>query len=640
MTTENNNNNNNKLLTIYLARHGQDEDNANGILNGRRRDRPLTETGRRQAQRLSEKIAQTKVINNISIDAVYSSPLQRALETARILLPAVSYVLRDDHDDHDDTYTNNNIGTVDVTVLEDLAEREFGVMTGVPVSKISERCGGDNNDPNNKKNDDVDVLLKTESVTYFLTPEGAETFPELMHRAQGVLEYLQKSHNIIDNDTNNTKDKKKKNISILLVTHGDFGKMFFANYYKLDWKDVLRAFHFDNSDLILCSPHVTDPLNNISQTHVFANNHSPSITTPTTTIGSPMHVIDLQALLNGPPARWNDDGVSVTAQLVVDCRCHLGECVIYDDRENAVLFTSILERKFHKLSLRNDSNNHNNNGLFQSYDLPKMLCAFGLLDKPIKDKISSSSSSLASTTGPGYIVAWEDGFQLYHLEGGMPLSRMSEGDVVNRCGLPDRLNDGRVDPTGRRFVCGGCAANGNEPLQVYRCQYNADTQSLHHRPIVDEIRTTNSICWSNDGKVMYLADSTTRRIDQYDYNLETGEVTNRQVLHYKERGDPDGSVVDAQGYVWNATWRQGRGTGMVDRIDPHTGQVVFTVHLPDETSEASCCCFGGPNLDILFITTAWEHLDPQSEPHAGGLYAVKLPSGIMSGCLEKRFIVA
>lgn len=44
------------------------------------------------------------------------------------------------------------------------------------------------------------------------------------------------------------------------------------------------------------------------------------------------------------------------------------------------------------------------------------------------------------------------------------------------------------------------------------------------------------------------------------------------------------SVVDSQGYVWNATWRAGEGTAFVDRIDPKTGEVVFVVHLPDETS--------------------------------------------------------
>jgi L-arabinonolactonase len=213
---------------------------------------------------------------------------------------------------------------------------------------------------------------------------------------------------------------------------------------------------------------------------------------------------------------------------------------------------------------------------------------------------------------------------------------MSQGEVVNREGLPNRLNDGRVDPTGRRFVCGGYAGSPNFPLKVYKCEYDGIEKTLKHKAIMNEIRTTNSICWSIDGKTMYLADSPTKQIDQYNYHLESGDISHRRLLHTKEFGYPDGSVVDAKGFVWNATWRQGKGTGMVDRIDPKTGAVVFTVHLPDETSEASCCCFGGPNLDILFITTAWEHLDASNEPHAGGLYAVKLPPSML-GCPEKRF---
>jgi L-arabinonolactonase len=333
--------------------------------------------------------------------------------------------------------------------------------------------------------------------------------------------------------------------------------------------------------------------------------------------------IDLECLLGGQPAPLNDDQVSTTARLLVDCRCHLGECILWDDRQNAVLFTSILDRKFHKLIL-STSENHP----LQSYSLPKMLCAFGLLEE-------NASSRQQHEEQPGYLVAWEDGFQLYDLEGGKALSPPSDGEDVNPGGLPDRLNDGRVDPTGKHFVCGGCARPG-AAMKVYKCEYVPDTNSLRHSPIVYEIRTTNSICWSLDGNTFYLADSPTKEIHQYDYDQETGVPANKRFLHKKTLGYPDGSVVDAQGYIWNATWRQGEGTGMVDRIDPSTGDVVFTVHLPDGTSEASCCCFGGGDLDILFITTAWEHLDPTTEPQAGGLYAVKLPPG-MSGCKEKRF---
>ncbi len=46
---------------------------------------------------------------------------------------------------------------------------------------------------------------------------------------------------------------KYKNGNILLVSHGDFGKMIYAVYYNLDWKRVLKMFHFGNSDLILLS---------------------------------------------------------------------------------------------------------------------------------------------------------------------------------------------------------------------------------------------------------------------------------------------------------------------------------------------------------------------------------------------------
>ena len=342
--------------------------------------------------------------------------------------------------------------------------------------------------------------------------------------------------------------------------------------------------------------------------------------------------IDLKGLLDGPPAvistKEGTSVPSVEARLLVDCRCHLGECVLWDDQQNAVLFTNILDRRFHKLRLAEKGET-----VLESYGLDKMLCAFGLLQTPIT---STEETRGEKTANPGYIVAWEDGFQLYDLENNKPLGSMSIGETVNRNGLPDRLNDGRVDPSGRRFVCGGCAASPEAPLKVYKCEYDSFTKGLKHSVILDRILTTNSICWSLSGEEMYIADSPSKTIRKFEYDVDKGTMQNGEILHSKDFGFPDGSVVDSQGYIWNATWRQGEGTGMVDRIDPNTGDVVFTVHLPDETSEASCCCFGGKNLDILFITTAHENIDPESEPHAGGLYAVKLPSG-MTGCQEKRF---
>ena len=53
--------------------------------------------------------------------------------------------------------------------------------------------------------------IKTETITYFLEPEGGETFPDLISRAGGLLARLKGEH---------TADEK-----VLLVGHGDFGKM-------------------------------------------------------------------------------------------------------------------------------------------------------------------------------------------------------------------------------------------------------------------------------------------------------------------------------------------------------------------------------------------------------------------------------
>ena len=79
-------------------------------------------------------------------------------------------------------------------------------------------------------------ILKTATITYFLSPEGAETFPQLLARAAKLLEQL----------ASQTDDE-----TILLMTHGDFGKMLYAAFYGLEWQEVLSAFHFGNSELLM-----------------------------------------------------------------------------------------------------------------------------------------------------------------------------------------------------------------------------------------------------------------------------------------------------------------------------------------------------------------------------------------------------
>jgi broad specificity phosphatase PhoE len=184
------------MLEIYVARHGQNEDNANGILNGHR-DLPLTEIGEAQAEALAEGIMEL----GVAFDKVYSSPLIRAYDTAKKITEALHLP--------------------EPTIMPELIERDFGVMTGVPQSEIAQRCSPD--------------IIQTETITYFLSPDGAETFPDLVERANTVLQKLGERH---------------KEGSLLLVGHGDFGKMIYAAATHQDWESVLRDFHFGNGELI------------------------------------------------------------------------------------------------------------------------------------------------------------------------------------------------------------------------------------------------------------------------------------------------------------------------------------------------------------------------------------------------------
>lgn len=181
------------MSKIFLVRHGQDTDNAAGILNGRR-DTDLTELGREQAKKVAEKLRD----NNVQI--VYASPLKRAYETARIIA--------------------TELGIDGVTADEHLIEREFGILTGKPVSDIPKY---------------TDKILPTDRVNYFLEADGAEDFPTLLKRGKKILEEIKQRH---------------PNENVLIVTHGDIGKMIRAAYHYWTWEQGLKKPYFDNTGVL------------------------------------------------------------------------------------------------------------------------------------------------------------------------------------------------------------------------------------------------------------------------------------------------------------------------------------------------------------------------------------------------------
>lgn len=185
-----------KQAEIYIARHGQNEDNVNNVLNGHR-DLPLTDHGRKQAAELGEKVSAL----GLKFDAVYASPLVRAYETAQI----VSKVS----------------GQPDPMVMQEIIERDFGELSGRLIPEVLEICKDD--------------LFPTEGVTYVLQGHGFELFEDVLKRATVALDKIRLQH---------------MGQKVLLVCHGDIGKMLYASATGRPWIDVLRHFHFGNGDLI------------------------------------------------------------------------------------------------------------------------------------------------------------------------------------------------------------------------------------------------------------------------------------------------------------------------------------------------------------------------------------------------------
>lgn len=184
-----------------------------------------------------------------------------------------------------------------------------------------------------------------------------------------------------------------------------------------------------------------------------------------------------------------------------------------------------------------------------------------------------------------------------------------------------RFNDARVDPRGSLWV--GTMRNNvgpnGEMLDVTQSDavlYRIDPGG-HVSEWKKEIGISNTVAWSPDSKTFYFGDSIANCICSYTYNQQTGDISDEKAFFTGHaRGVPDGSAMDAAGYLWNARF----GGGCVIRVAPD-GQVDRIVQVPAQNP--TTCAFGGPDLKTLYITSA-RSVDRLSgsifalEPEVGG----------------------
>ena len=226
--------------------------------------------------------------------------------------------------------------------------------------------------------------------------------------------------------------------------------------------------------------------------------------------------------------------------------------------------------------------------------------------------------------GKGLVTAWWNGFRFFDpASGAIEIIHDHEQDN------PDsRFNDGRCDRQGR-FWAGTMDDNHTDPCgSLYRLDGDLGF-SVQETGIV----ISNSTAFSPDGGTLYYCDTLNKEIWTYDLDVDSGEISNRRVFASTKQlaGGPDGSTVNAEGYLWNSMW----GGACLIRWAPN-GSFDRKIDLP--VHNPTCPMFGSDDLDIIYVTSARGELsDAQlaEKPLAGNVLAVT-GCGV-TGLPEPRF---
>jgi sugar lactone lactonase YvrE len=284
------------------------------------------------------------------------------------------------------------------------------------------------------------------------------------------------------------------------------------------------------------------------------------------------------------------------AELALDIRDHLGEGILWDDRDQVLWWLNVpMPSRLHRWNPITRIHN--------VWDMPEMI------------------TSMAVRQKGGLIIASHHGINFFDPETGR-LERVLEPEKQ----LPgNRCNDGACDRQGRFWV--GTMQNNisleakNLPLEASSGSLYRINPDLSFERVETDIMISNTVCWSPDNTVFYFTDTVTEVIRAYNFDTQSGSISNSIPLLKGPLGSgyPDGSTVDAQGGIWSCRWEG----GSVIRFFPN-GEVDQVVEVP--VSRVTSCTFGGAELDTLFITTArWDMTEAELvlNPEAGGLFRVK-----------------
>lgn len=275
--------------------------------------------------------------------------------------------------------------------------------------------------------------------------------------------------------------------------------------------------------------------------------------------------------------------VSATPEILVDQPFEHPEGIVWDDRRRWLLWVDVFR------------------GQVLSHELGSGSVQMMALGRAV--------GCVAPRRAGGLVCAVREGFGLLTDQGEFTVVAAPLRDTPHR-----QMNDGGVDAYGRFWAGSMTFDYETRPAQGGLYCLSSDGRTLSEK--LRGINVSNGIGWSPDGRRCYYVDSATRRIDEFEFDVDRGRLGKRRTLAEVE-AYPDGLAVDVDGCIWVAIsggWEVRRFTpsGRVDRILSLLGSQVTT------------CAFGGQDFRTLFIAVSpygLEELAPR-EQKAGFIFAV------------------
>lgn len=267
----------------------------------------------------------------------------------------------------------------------------------------------------------------------------------------------------------------------------------------------------------------------------------------------------------------------------------LGEGVQWRVADQSIWWTDILGSKLYRYQWPTKN--------LQMINLPEPLGSFAFTEQPSV-----------------ILVAFASGFAFFNWENGK-IQWLHQPPFLPGEG---RFNDGRADRQGR-FWCGTIMANPEEPIPATGRLFCLDTDqslSVHEHGV----SISNGIGWSPDSKIFYYADSMLGNIYHYAFNAQTGTLSDKRLFARVPRGGgPDGAAVDASGTIWSAQWAASK----ILAFNPN-GDIIAEQPIP--ASQPTCVAFGGPDMNLMIVTSARDGLSNkrlETEPSAGNVFIFK-----------------